>query len=379
MEEGSEHEEKLDISSNAVKIVQSEAATKHMMDQPAKTATPLSSKSTTPEALPTTKLPQAVLNTSAESIRKPSLVGSDLIDFSPADSTRETFATFRSSCPSSSFSTTTAINELEHQEAKSKSTAPAPAPAINSQDGTKQDSTPSSTSPQPRKIFVPAGESKEYHIAHARRRNAAVPSTGVPPVKFTLGGGHPKEVPGTKQTKQQHRQQAKTFLSAKKRPNPTNSPSGKGLLASVHAPSKGNVTSNPTPTPTPTATALPSSSTTANRKILSRTTMKQQQHRKHLLQQAKKSRSGHHGSRCASSHPASSSSDSPAPAPSNDSNPRMPETGINTSGKGPEGPSKKYKPVVIDACRPRRPAGTAGKESRPRSKQIASKDVRAEK
>ena len=381
VEEGSEHEEKLDISSNAVKIVQSEAATKHMMDQPAKTATPLSSKSTTPEALPTTKLPQAVLNTSAESIRKPSLIGSDLIDFSPAESTRETFATFRSSCPSSSSSTTTAINELEHQEAKSKPTAPAPAPAINSQDGTKQYSTLSSTSPQPRKIFVPAGESKEYHIAHARSRNAAVPSTEVPPVKFTLGGGHPKEVPGTKQTKQQHSQQAKTFLSAKKCPNPANSPSGKGLLASVHAPSKRNVTSNPTPTPTPTptATALPSSSTTANRKILSPTTMKQQQHRKHLLQQAKKSRSGHHGSRCASSHHASYSSASPAPAPGNDSNPMTPETGIKTSDKGPEGSSKKDKPVVIDACRPRRPAGTAGKESRQRSKQASSKDVRAEK
>jgi hypothetical protein len=375
-EDKSEKEGKLATSANTVKALHSGAATEPMMDQSAKTVPailPSSSKITT-EALPSTETPQTMPTTSAKGIRRPSLTGSDLIDFSPADSTCEIFPAFRSSCPpssssSSSSSSSTATHETNPEVTTPKPTEPAPAAAIVSQTEKNQLPTPSPS--PPRKIFVPAGESKEYHIAHSRRSNIVVPSTEVPPVKFTLGGGNAKEAAATKQTKHQQRQQAKNSSASKKRPTLANFASGKsGLMASVHAPANRTVTSNSTPTPAP---PLPSPV------VLSPTSIRQQQQRHVLLKQAKKTnKSGQqqHGSRSTSSSSSSSSSSPTLPGNSGISSVKTPETVAPASVKRLEEAkpaSKNARPVVPDACRPRRPAGQAGKESRPRSKQAAPK------
>ena len=366
-EDKSEKEEKLVTSANTMKALHSGAATEPMMDQSAKTVTlpPFKEKSTA--VLPTAETPQRAMST--KSIRRPSLTGSDLIDFSPADPTCEIFPAFRSSCPPSSSSfTTTLAHEPKLQEGKPTPNLPAPAPAVVTK---IQLPTPSPSPSPPRKIFVPAGESKEYHIAHARRSNAVVPSIEVPPVKFTLGGGHAKEAAAAKQTKHQQRQQAKNSSASKKRPTLADFASGKsGLMASVHAPANRTVTSNSTPTPAP---PLPSPV------VLSPTSIRQQQQRHVLLKQAKKTnKSGQqqHGSRSTSSSSSSSSPSPTLPGNSGSSSVKTPETVAPASVKKLEEAkpaSKSARPVVPDACRPRRPAGQAGKESRPRSKQAAPK------
>jgi hypothetical protein len=355
-----EIEEKPNYPANIVKSICLSPATKPMMDQPAKNISLLPSKNTT-EALPSIKPPHPTL--SNQSIRKPSLAGSDLIDFSPADSTCEIFADFHSSCSSSlSSSSTTATHEPKLKEASPT----IPTSAVISQGAKKQTSTPSTTPSPPRKVFVPAGLSKEYHIAHARRCNVVVPSPEVPAVKFTLGGGHAREA--TKQAKQHQRQQARNSSTTKKRPTLANFASGKGLMASVHAlTNTSDVSSNPTLTTTSTATPSPSPA------VLSPTTIKQQQHRRLLLQQAKKSnKSGQYGSRSASS----STSSSPSLPGNSSCNLKTTEAGVMTNVKKLEEAkpaSKKGRLILPDACRPRRPAGQAGKESRPRSKQTAPK------
>lgn len=366
-EDKSEKVEKLVTSANTMKALHSGAATEPMMDQSAKTVTlpPFKEKSTA--VLPTAETPQRAMST--KSIRRPSLTGSDLIDFSPADPTCEIFPAFRSSCPPSSSSfTTTLAHEPKLQEGKPTPNLPAPAAAVVTK---IQLPTPSPSPSPPRKIFVPAGESKEYHIAHARRSNAVVPSIEVPPVKFTLGGGHAKEAAAAKQTKHQQRQQAKNSSASKKRPTLADFASGKsGLMASVHAPANRTVTSNSTSTPTaPTPSPV----------VLSPTSIRQQQQRHVLLKQAKKTnKSGQqqHGSRSTSSSSSSSSPSPTLPGNSGSSSVKTPETVAPASVKKLEEAkpaSKSARPVVPDACRPRRPAGQAGKESRPRSKQAAPK------
>jgi hypothetical protein len=368
-----ENEGKPNSRASVVKEICLTPATKPMMKDQAKISTLPSAIKTSTGAVPTTEKSQAPPVTSIKAIRKPSLAGSDLIDLSHADSTREIFPAFRSSCPSSStYSSTTLTYELNPQEGKPTPTISASAPSQ-----TEKTQLPTPTPSPPRKVFVPAGESKEYHIAHARRTNAVVvPSIEVPAVRFTLGGGHAKEVAtaAAKQAKshhhQQQRQQAKNSLAAKKRPTLANFASGKGMMASVHAPKNVYVAGNSTPTPT----APPPSPAV----VLSPTSVKQQQQRKHLLQQAKKSKpSGNHGSRSASS--SSSSYRSPT-LPSNDSNDSLKtsETVAPTNAKSREeeakSASKGPRPIISDACRPRRPAGqAAGKEARPRSKQTAPK------
>ena len=86
-EDKSEKVEKLVTSANTMKALYSGAATEPMMDQSAKTVTlpPFKEKSTA--VLPTAETPQRAMST--KSIRRPSLTGSDLIDFSPADPTCE--------------------------------------------------------------------------------------------------------------------------------------------------------------------------------------------------------------------------------------------------------------------------------------------------
>jgi hypothetical protein len=355
VEDYGENKDKPNSPANIVREICLTPATKSMMKDQAKTSTLTTTKKTSTGALPTTETPQATPITSTKTIRKSSLAGSDLIDFSHADSTHEIFPAFRSSCPSSSTSSTTTLtHESNPQERKSAPTISAPAPALEK----KQLPTPSPS--PPRKVFVPAGESKEYHIAHARRSNVfVVPSIEMPAVKFTLGGGHAKEVAAAaaKQAKhhQQQRQQAKNSLVSKKRPTLANSASGKGLMASVHAPTNVAVGK-----PTSTLTAPPPPSPV----VLSPTSVKQQQQRRHLLQQAKKSnRPGQqHGSRSASS--------------SSSSSPTLPGNSM-TSAKSFEEAEPAFKGsrlVIPDACWPRRPAGqAAGKEARPRSKQTAPK------
>ena len=352
-------ENKLDTITSKEKVLDIATPPKTMIDQPSKTVTLSPSTKIFTAALPTTETSQT---TGAKSSRKPSLTGSDLIDFSPADSSCATFPAFRSSCPSlsSSPSSTTATYEPEQQE------KPAPAPVLAiPQNGKQQLPTPSPS--PPRKIFVPAGESKQYHIAHARRTNtAALPSPPeVPAVKFTLGGRHAKEITSMRQAKHQQRQRAKNPSAARKRPALANFASGKcGLMASMHAP-MNSATSSPTSTPT-----APSSSTV----VISPTSVKQQQQQiKHLLQQAKKSKSEQQGSRSASSSPSPSPT---LPDATNSNALKTPRADVTADVKSLEEAKptvKKERPIVPDACRPRRPAGQAGKESRPRSKPTAPK------
>jgi hypothetical protein len=321
-EENDDHEEKLTTLVNTVKVIDTTSAAQPIMEQPAKTVKlPVSTKTST-EASPIMQALQPVPNEIVKSIREPSLSGCDLIDFSPAASPCATVAPFRSA------SSITATHEPKPQEAKPTKTAPAPAVAIT-QTEKKQSLAPSPSPSPPRKIFVPAGESKEYHIAHARRSNPpAVPSPKVPAIKFTLAN----------------------FASGKG-----------GLMASVHAPMNG-VASNPTPTAPPPSTV-----------ILSPTSIKQQQQRKLLLQQGKKSKkAGQNGSRSASS--------SSSPSPSllggvSSSNPKTSEIEVVNKKRSEEAKpaSKGTRPTVPDACRPRRPAGQAAKESRPRAKQADGK------
>jgi len=364
-EEKNGHEDKLATLAETAKAIGPIPAIRPMMKQLAETVTLPASTKTSTEASP---------NTIVKSIRKPSLASSDLIDFGPAASPCATIAPFRSACPSSA-SSITATHEPKPQEAKPTPTVPAPAIAMT-QIGRKQNLTPSPSPSPPRKIFVPAGESKEYHIAHARRSNAlAMSSPEVPAIKFTLGGGQAKEAAAAKQAKHQQRQQARNTSTMKRRPTLANLASGKsGLMASVHAPMNG-AASSPTPSPTSTPTSPPTAPPPSP-VILSPTSIKQQQQRKLLLQQAKKTKkSGQHGSRSASS--SASSTSSPAPGSSNGgSNPKAPEVGSSSNVKKHEDAkpaAKQTRPAVPDACRPRRPAGQAGKESRPRAKQTAPK------
>jgi hypothetical protein len=373
VEDKGDNEEKPNSPANIVKEICLTPATKPMMKDQAKTSTLPSTIKTSPGAVPITEKLRAPLITSIKAIRKPSLAGSDLIDLSHADSTREIFPAFRSSCPpSSTSSTTTLTHESNPQEGKSAPTISAPALAASQ---TENKQLPTLSPSPPRKIFVPAGESKEYHIAHARRSNAVVPSIEVPAVKFTLGGGHAKEVAAAaaKQAKhhQQQRQQAKNTSAAKKRPTLANFASGKGLMASVHAPMNvyvaGNLTSTPTaPPPSPTV-------------VLSPTSVKQQQQRKHLLQQAKKSnKSGHQQQRGSRSASSSSSYYHSPTLPGNSSNLSLKTSEIvamaNVKKSEEVKPaSKGTRPVIPDACQPRRPAGQVGKEAHPRSKQTALK------
>jgi hypothetical protein len=377
-EEKNDHEDKLATLAETAKAIVPIPATKPMMKQLAETVTLPASTKTSTEASPIMQALQPVPNTILKSIHKPSLTGSDLIDFSPAASPCATVAPFRSACPSPA-SCVTATHEPKPQEAKPTPTLPAPAIAIT-QIEKKQNLTPSPSPFPPRKVFLPAGESKEYHIAHARRSNApAMSSPEVPAIKFTLGGGQAKEAAAAKQAKHQQRQQARITSTMKKRPTLANFAPGKsGLMASVHAPTNGaarDPTSTPSSTPTSTPTAPPPSPV-----ILSPTSIKQQQQRKLLLQQAKKTKkSGQHGSRSASS--SASSTSSPAPGSSNGgSNPKTPEVGSSSNVKKHEDAkpaakpaAKQTRPAVPDACRPRRPAGQVGKESRPRAKQTAPK------
>jgi len=351
---------------STVESVHLAASMKPMMEQPVETSIPPSAKHTT-EILQTMRSPQPTTIANTTTIRRPSLAASDLIDFSPMESTCETLAASRSSCPSSS---TTAAHETEPEEIPSKLTVPSPAPTAAFQSEKKQNTPPPPTSSPPRRVFVPAGESKEYHIAHARRRNAAVsPSTEVPAVKFTLGGGKVREAVAAKQTKQQqHHQKAKHLSTTKKRPTLANFPSSgvEGLMASVHAPTPTpNATSKPTPTPTAPLTVPPPPPANSHQ-VFSPTTLKLQQQKNRLLQQAKKSKSGR-ASR--SSVPSAS----PCATSSSSLTPKTPEVG-NAKGVGEVGAaSKQDRPVVPGACRPRRPAGMAGRDSRPRSRQVETK------
>jgi hypothetical protein len=373
-EEKDDHKENSATLVNTVKAIDPAPATKPMMEQSTKTDTlPVSTK-TSKEASPIVQALQPVPNTIVKSIRKPSLTGSDLlIDFSPAASPCATVAPFRSACLLSASSSTIAPQEMKIEVTTSKPVVPVPTPAVITLIEKKQNFTPSPSPSPPRKIFVPAGESKEYHIAHARRSNPpAVPSPKVPAIKFTLGGGQAKEAAAAKQAKHQQRQQARTTSTTKKHPTLANFASGKGgLMASVHAPMNvaGTPTQTSTPTPTPTAASSPSPV------ILSPTSIKQQQQRKLLLQQGKKSKkAGQNGSRSASS--------SSSPSPSllggvSSSNPKTSEIEVVNKKKSEEAKpaSKGTRPAVPDACRPRRPAGQAGKnkEARPRSKPTAPK------
>jgi hypothetical protein len=367
-EDNDEKEEKPESPADTVKAIDPTPATKPTMKQLAKTAALLASTMTSAEASPIMQALQPVPNTIMKSTRKPSLTCGDLIDFSPAGPTCKAFPALRSSRPSSSSaSSITAPHEMKPEVTTSKPTVPVPAPAAVSQHNKKQTAASSPTPSPPRKVFVPAGESKEYHIAHARRSNtAATPSPEVPAIKFTLGGEKAKEAAAAKQTKNQQRQPSKNSPAMKKRPTLANFASGKsGLMASVHAPTNTlNAASNSTPTPT----APPSSSV-----ILSPTSIKQQQQRKLLLQQDKKSKISRQGA--SRSGPSSASSTS-SPASGNSSiSLKTPETEVTNKKKAEEAKpaAKQTRPAVPDACRPRRPAGQAPKEARPRAKQADGK------
>lgn len=373
--EDEDKEDKEDKPANIVKAMPSKPATKPMMEQPTKTAALPASTMTSAEASPTMQALRPVPETITKSIREPSLTCGDLIDFSPADPTCEAFPVLRSSRPSSSSSSSSTLATHQPKIPEVKPTPEFQAPALaKTQYDKKQTAALSPTSSPQRKIFVPAGESKEYHIARARRSNTpTVPSPEVPAIKFTLGGEKAKEAATAKQAKHQQLPQAKNTSTTKKRPTLANFASGKsGLMTSVHAPM--NVAGNPTPTPTliptSTPTAPPPSSV-----VLPPTSIKQQQQRKLLLQQDKKAKkSGQGGSRPGS--PSASSSASPAPGSSSgNSNPKTPETEVANKKKSEDAkPAPKgTRPAVPDACRPRRPAGQAAKESRPHSKPAAPK------
>ena len=368
-DKGKDKEEKENVpnsSADTVKVIYRTLATRPMMEQPAKISTLTPAKKAITETPSTLGSPVLMPNLGNTSIRKPSLASSDLIEFSPAESTCETFATFHSACI---YFPTTAARETNQEAAVSGATVTAPAPASPKIEKT-QTPVPSSTSSPPRKVFVPAGESEEYHIAHARRQNAAVSSsTEVPAVKFTLGGGKVKEAVGTKPTRQE-RQKAKHSSTTKKRPTLANfSPSGKGLMASVHAPSSTpTVASNPTPT----SIATSPSSSACSHQILSPTTIKLQQQKKRILKQAKKPKSGD-GSRLLSSS-------SSTPDTRNDSTHKTTEAAkISAGNLGETKPvSKDGRSAAPNASRLRRPAGAECEDSRPRSKQAATKVVGGE-